>query len=84
MRYSLGHGLLCVVAYISAIETALRVCYGYITAVSAGSITRGDYTVCLLLWLPCQAGENKHVYSSYGSLSFLPASLLTPCIPWVQ
>ena len=37
-----------------------------------------------VLWLPCQAGENKSVYSSYGSSSLLRASQLTPCLPWVQ
>ena len=31
-----------------------------------------------------QPRENKHVGNSYGSLSFLPASLLERCLPWVQ
>ena len=36
-------------------------------------------TACLLLlWLLCQLGENKHVCSSSGSLSFLAASRLMP------
>ena len=35
--------------------------------------------MCLLL----QPGENKFISSSYGSLSFLPASMLAPCLPWV-
>ena len=30
------------------------------------------------------AGENKHVCSSYGSFSLLPASELVSCLPWVQ
>ena len=51
---------------------------------STGSTTRGKTIVCLLLWLLCQSRENKCVYSSYDSLSFLPASPLMPCLPWVQ
>ena len=42
-------------------------------------------TFCyLLLQLRCQPGENTRICSSYGPLSFLPASLLAPCLPWVQ
>ena len=32
----------------------------------------------------CQPRENKHVYGSYSSSSFLPASPDMPCLPWVQ
>ena len=42
-----------------------------------------ENTVCLLLRLLCQPGENEQC-SSCDSLSFLPASLLAPCLPWVQ
>ena len=31
-----------------------------------------------------QPGENKHVCSSYSSLSFLLATPLAPCLPWAQ
>ena len=31
-----------------------------------------------------QPGENERVCSSSSSSSFLPASQLTPCLPWVQ
>lgn len=51
---------------------------------STGSTTRGKTILCLLLCLLCQSRENKCVYSSYDSLSFLAASLLVPCIPWFQ
>ena len=39
---------------------------------------------CHCLLRLCQLGENKCVSSSYGFLSFLPASLLVPWLPWVQ
>ena len=53
-------------------------------AVSVGSTTRGENIAYLLLWLQCQSGENKCVCSSYDSSSFLPASLLTSYLLWVQ
>ena len=53
----------------------LWLCYGFVMA-AAGKEA--------VLWLACQPGENKHVWSPYGSLSLLPASLLAPCLPWVQ
>ena len=52
--------------------------------VSAGSATRGEATAHLLLWLLCQSGVNQLVCSSRDSLSFLPTTLLMPCLPWVQ
>ena len=55
-----------------------------IMAVSVGSSMRGENITCLLLWLLHQPGENKCVWSSYSSSSLLPASCLTPCLPWVQ
>lgn len=43
---------------------------------------RGERIPCvLLLWLPHQPGENKRIS---GSLSFLLASLLAPCLSCVQ
>ena len=39
---------------------------------------------CHCLLRLCQLGENKCVNSSYRFLSFLPASLLMPWLPWVQ
>ena len=53
-------------------------------AVTAGSTTRGENTAYLLLVLLCQSGENKCVCNSYDSLCFLPASLLVPCLAWVD
>ena len=42
-------------------------------------------TFCyLLLQLRRQPGENTRICSSYGPWSFLLASLLAPCLPWVQ
>ena len=38
----------------------------------------------LLLWLLHQPGQNKHACISYSSSSLLPASLLTPCLPWIR
>ena len=38
--------------------------------------------MCLFLWLLCQSGDSKRVCHSYNSLSFLPSSLLMPCLPW--
>ena len=58
--------------------------YYCISALSVGSTTRGDNVACLLLWLLHQPGENKHVFSSYGSSGIFPASLLVHCLPWVQ
>ena len=37
-----------------------------------------------VLWLPCQPGENKCVCSSDGFSSILSASLLKPCLSFVQ
>ena len=58
--------------------------YCWVMAVSVGSTTSGENIACLLLWLLHRPGEDKLVCSSYGSSSFLPASLLAPCLPWVQ
>ena len=58
--------------------------YCCVMAVSSGSAMRGENIMCLLLWLLHQPGENKCVCSFYSSSSLLPASWLTPCLPWVQ
>ena len=58
--------------------------YYCISAVSAGSTTRGNTIACLLLWLLHQPGENKLVFSAYASASIFPASSLAHCLPWVQ
>ena len=55
--------------------------YYCIMAMSDGSATRGQNIVCLLLKLLQQPRENKRVCSSYGSLSFLPASHLCRAYP---
>ena len=64
----------------------LRCPCGCLVAASAGSTSRGEAPACLLLLLRllCQPAEIKHVCSSCGSSSFLPASLLSPGLPWVQ
>ncbi|XP_045020065.1 methylated-DNA--protein-cysteine methyltransferase isoform X3 [Bubalus bubalis] len=63
----------------------LRCPCGCLVAASAGSTSRGEAPACLLLLrLLCQPAEIKHVCSSCGSSSFLPASLLSPGLPWVQ
>ena len=86
--YPLGHSppLLC--KHISSTWKSLS---GYLMAalwrwacvrsVSARSTTRGENTACVLL---CESGENAPICSSYDSFSFLPASLLTPYLPWVH
>ena len=45
--------------------------YGYVVAAAPAAASARRKAV---LWLPCQPGDNKHVCSSYGSLSLLPAS----------
>ena len=44
--------------------------YGYVVAAATAATPARREAV---LQLPCQPGENKHVCSSYGSLSLLPA-----------
>ena len=44
--------------------------YGYVVAAATAAMPARREAV---LQLPCQPGENKHVCSSYGSLSLLPA-----------
>ena len=52
--------------------------------IPAGSATRSEERVSLLLRLLCQPGEKTRLCSSHGSLSFPAASWLAPCLPWVQ
>ena len=69
--------------YIMANEAGLCL-WGCVMIMSPGSTIRGEATACLLLWLLCQSGVNKLVFSSYDSLRFLPTTLLMPCLPWIQ
>ena len=55
--------------------------YGFVVAAAAAALSVRREVV---LWLPCQLGENKHVCISYGPSCLLPASYLKPCLPWVQ
>ena len=81
--YLLGHGPLCSISiYKLHLKKPLWLFYGYIMAASTGSTTR-EYSMIALRLLH-QSRKNKHVCSSYGSLSFLPGSWLTPCLPQVQ
>ena len=54
------------------------------SGIPAGSATRSEERVSLLLRLLCQPGGKKRLCSSHGSLSFPAASWLAPCLPWVQ
>ena len=54
--------------------------WGCIMAASAGSITRGENTA--FCCYGCSARQKR--VNVCSSLSFLPASLLVPCLPWVQ
>ena len=65
---------------VTLYEVVLWLHYGCVMA--AASARRE--TVVTVLWPPFQPGENKRVCSSHGSWSLLPASLLLPCLPWVQ
>ena len=56
VRYSLGHGLLCV-AHLYELHLRKWWHYCCITAVFVGSVTRGENIACLLLQLLCQPGE---------------------------
>ena len=40
--------------------------------------------LCYAISAPVPAWREKRVCSSYGSSSLLPASPLSPCLPWVQ
>ena len=44
------------------------------TVVAAASASREVVLSPVMLWLLRQPGENKHICSSYGSFSLLPAS----------
>lgn len=74
-----GHGLLCTIGlYAPHLEKQRHYCCqgcvlfshpgGENIAICHTSQERG------CAWLPCQPGENKCIYSSYISLSLLPAS----------
>ena len=95
IRYSLGHGLLCVV-HLYALHLRKWWHYCCITAVFVGSVTRGENTACLLLRLLCQPGERlccvRLCYGCHASqgewmcLQFLwllkyPFSLLAHALP---
>ena len=87
-RHLIGHRPLLFWKHISAPpENVLRATFSLhhgSEAVPTMSTTKGENTACLLLRLLCQAGKNKYGCNSYLSWSFLPASLLTPCLLWVQ
>ena len=52
-------------------EVMLWLRYGYVMA--NATATESDRRQ-VVLWLPCQPGENKHMCSSSDSLRLLPAS----------
>ena len=64
-------GLHCSGIMVMLCEVMLWLCYGYVAAAATAAVSARKEAV---LWPPCQAGENKRVCSSYGSLHLLPAS----------
>ena len=92
-RYSLGHKLLCAVGIDELrLESTALLLHGCVYGIGQErrwySVSAATTAVPArreaVLWLLSQPEENKRVCSSYCSSSLLPASQLTPCLPWVQ
>lgn len=84
--YLLGHWLLCTMCICELHLEGGSLCCCFL-AVSIGSAARRENCATAALARRealCQTGRSKCVCSSSSSSSLLPASQLTPCLPWVQ
>ena len=80
VRCSLGHGLLCDVWLY---ELHPQKAVGLLLVMCWVSPERREYSMSTAV-AAAPARQNDRICSSCGSWSFLPASLLAPCLPWIQ